>query len=227
MSNRVRIFEVEIIENGKYYNIIAAYEVEFLENGEHYNILVPYKEDAEVKNSPKYEEGVIKIWLRKKPNEGYFISTLERVRAIQDEGKTNQDRGHLIAKMFKKYLLTERELINYQRQINNFFGINNGENIRTQNPLSNRNSKEFRGQLFYEQKIQFFLDKLKGEEVYFEIAEGEFDLIIKDNNKKITKLGRRIYIKFVEPKEDSIHVFIPENRTQLSSSDHEGVFARI
>lgn len=117
MSNSDRIFEVEIIENGKYYNILAAYKVKSLENGETHNILVPYKEDAEVKNSPKYEEGVINIWLRKKPNEGYFISTLERVRAIQDEGKANQDRGHLIAKMFKKYLLTSSELKKIEKKL--------------------------------------------------------------------------------------------------------------
>lgn len=216
MSNSERIFEVEIIENGKYYNILAAYEVESLENGEAHNILVPYKEDAEVKDSPKYEEGVIKIWLRKKPKEGYFVSTLERVRAIQDEGETNQDRGHLIAKMFKKYLLTECELINYQRQINNFFGINNGANISLQNPLSNRNCKEYRGQLFYEQKIQTFLEKSEDGEVYFEIEEGEINLIIKDN-KKVSESGRRIYIDFVSSAENSVHVFIPEDRTQLTS----------
>ena len=216
MSNEKQFFEVEIIENGKYYNILAAYKVKSLENGETHNIFVPYKEDAEVKDSPKYEEGVIKIWLRKKPNEGYFIPTLERVRAIQDEGEANQDRGHLIAKMFKKYLLTERELINYQRQINNFFGINNGANISPQNPLSNRNSKEYRGQLFYEQKIQTFLEKSEDGEVYFEIEEGEINLIIKDN-KKVSELGRRIYIDFVSSAENSVHVFIPEDRTQLTS----------
>lgn len=227
MSNSERIFEVEIIENGKYYNILAAYKVKSLENGETHNILVPYKEDAEVKDSPKYEKNVIKIWLRKVPKGGYFVPILERVSAFECEKLTNQDRGHLIARMFKKYLLTSSELKKNREKVNNFFGVRNGENIRPQNPLSNRNSKEFRGQLFYEQKIQTFLDKLKGEEVYFEIAAGEFVLIIKDNNKKIKKSGRRIYINFVKPKKDSIHVFIPENRTQLSSSDHEGVFARI
>ena len=64
MSNSERIFEVEIIENGKYYNILAAYKVKSLENGETHNILVPYKEDAEVKDSPKYEKNVIKIWFQ-------------------------------------------------------------------------------------------------------------------------------------------------------------------
>lgn len=202
MSNEKQFFEVEIIENGKYYNI-----------------LTPHKKDSEVENFPKHDS-VIKIWLRKKPREGYFVSSLERVSPFKIEESNGQDRGHLIARMFKKYLLTESELKNNNKKVYNFFGVGNGENIRLQNPLSNRNSKEYRGQLFYEQKIQIFLDKLKGEEVYFEIAEGEFDLIIKENNKKVTKLGRRIYINFVEPKEDSIHVFIPENRTQLSSSDH-------
>ena len=202
MSNEKQFFEVEIIENGKYYNI-----------------LTPHKKDSEVENFPKHDS-VIKIWLRKKPTEGYFVSALERVSPFKIEESNGQDRGHLIARMFKKYLLTESELKNNNKKVYNFFGVGNGENIRLQNPLSNRNSKEYRGQLFYEQKIQIFLDKLKGEEVYFEIAEGEFDLIIKENNKKVTKLGRRIYINFVEPKEDSIHVFIPENRTQLSSSDH-------
>lgn len=202
MSNEKQFFEVEIIENGKYYNI-----------------LTPHKKDSEVENFPKHDS-VIKIWLRKKPREGYFVSALERVIPFKIEESNGQDRGHLIARMFKKYLLTESELKNNNKKVYNFFGVGNGENIRLQNPLSNRNSKEYRGQLFYEQKIQIFLDKLKGEEVYFEIAEGEFDLIIKENNKKVTKLGRRIYINFVEPKEDSIHVFIPENRTQLSSSDH-------
>ena len=202
MSNEKQFFEVEIIENSKYYNI-----------------LTPHKKDSEVENFPKHDS-VIKIWLRKKPREGYFVSALERVSPFKIEESNGQDRGHLIARMFKKYLLTESELKNNNKKVYNFFGVGNGENIRLQNPLSNRNSKEYRGQLFYEQKIQIFLDKLKGEEVYFEIAEGEFDLIIKENNKKVTKLGRRIYINFVEPKEDSIHVFIPENRTQLSSSDH-------
>ena len=207
-------FNVEIIEDGKYYNILD-------------NNLVPDTEYKQVKNSPKYEKDVIKIRLRKVPKEGYFVSSLERVSSIQGEITPNQDRGHLIARMFKKYLLTSSELKKNREKVNNFFGVRNGENIRPQNPLSNRNSKEFRGQLFYEQKIQTFLDKLKGEEVYFEIAEGEFVLIIKDNNKKVKESGRRIYINFVKPKKDSIHVFIPENRTQLSSSDYEGVFARI
>ena len=201
-------FNVEIIEDGKYYNILD-------------NINVPDTEYKQVKKSPKYEEGVIKIWLRKVPKEGYFISTLERVSPFKIKKSNGQDRGHLIARMFKKYLLTELELKNNKKKVYNFFGVGNRENIRLQNPLSNRNSKEYRGQLFYEQKIQFFLDKLKGEEVYFEIAEGKFVLTIKDNNKKVKKSGRRIYINFVKPKKDSIHVFIPENRTQLSSSDHK------
>lgn len=216
MRNSERFFEVEIIKDGKYYNILSTYEVGILKNGKRYNILVPDKKYELVKNSPKYEKNVIKIWLRKVPKEGYFVSTLERVRAIQDEGETNQDRGHLIAKMFKKYLLTEHELINYQRQINNFFGINNGANISLQNPLSNRNCKEYRGQLFYEQKIQTFLEKSEDGEVYFEIEEGEINLIIKDN-KKVSELGRRIYIDFVSSAENSVHVFIPEDRTQLTS----------
>lgn len=121
MSNSERFFEVEFIENGKYYNILVAYKVEFLENGEHYNILVPYKEDAEVKNSPKYEKDIIKIWLRKVPKEGYFVPTLERVSVIQGKGTTNQDRGHLIASMFKKYLLTQSELKNNNKKVYNFF----------------------------------------------------------------------------------------------------------
>lgn len=201
-------FNVEIIEDGKYYNILD-------------NITDLDTEYKQVKKYPKYEVGVIKIWLRKVPKEGYFISTLERVSPFKIEKSNGKDRGHLIARMFKKYLLTECELKNNNKKVYNFFGVGNGENIRLQNPLSNRNSKEYRGQLFYEQKIQFFLDKLKGEEVYFEIAAGEFVLIIKDNNKKVKKSGRRIYINFVKPKKDSIHVFIPENRTQLSSSDYE------
>lgn len=196
-------FNVEIIENGKYYNILDCYN--------------KVDEYDEVKNSPKYEEGVIKIWLRKVPKEGYFVPTLERVSVIQGKDTTNQDRGHLIARMFKKYLLTKSELKNNYKKVYNFFGVGNGENIRLQNPLSNRNSKEYRGQLFYEQKIQTFLEKSKDGEVYFEIAEGNFDLIIKANNKKVKEFGRRIYIDFVRPTESSIHVFIPEDRTQLSS----------
>ena len=136
-------FNVEIIEDGKYYNILD-------------NNLVPDTEYKQVKNSPKYEKDVIKIWLRKVPKEGYFVSSLERVSSIQGEITPNQDRGHLIARMFKKYLLTSSELKKNREKVNNFFGVRNGENIRPQNPLSNRNSKEFRGQLFYEQKIQIF-----------------------------------------------------------------------
>lgn len=217
MRNSERFFEVEIIKDGKYYNILSTYEVGILKNGKRYNIFVLDKKYEQVKNSPKYEKGVIKIWLRKNPRKGYFVSTLERVSSIQGEITPNQDRGHLIARMFKKYLLTSSELKNNREKVNNFFGVRNGENIRPQNPLSNRNSKEFRGQLFYEQKIQNFFKKSNDGEVYFEIEEGESNLIIKDNKKTVKKLGRRIYIDFVRPTESSIHVFIPEDRTRLSS----------
>ena len=97
-------FNVEIIEDGKYYNILD-------------NNLVPDTEYKQVKNSPKYEKDVIKIWLRKVPKEGYFVSSLERVSSIQGEITPNQDRGHLIARMFKKYLLTSSELKKIEKKL--------------------------------------------------------------------------------------------------------------
>ena len=115
-------FNVEIIEDGKYYNILD-------------NNLVPDTEYKQVKNSPKYEKDVIKIWLRKVPN---------------------QDRGHLIARMFKKYLLTSSELKKNREKVNNFFGVRNGENIRPQNPLSNRILKNLEGNYFTSKKFKLF-----------------------------------------------------------------------
>lgn len=121
MRNSERFFEVEIIKDGKYYNILSTYEVGILKNGKRYNIFVLDKKYEQVKNSPKYEEGVVKIWLRKEPKEGYFVPILKRVSAFKCEKLTNQDRGHLIARMFKKYLLTSSELKKNREKVNDFF----------------------------------------------------------------------------------------------------------
>ena len=80
------------------------------------------------------------------------------------------------------------------------------ENVTLQSKAANRNSKEYAGQLGFEQKIKSFLDNSSDGKVYFEIEEMYLE----------EKLGRRIYIKFIHTKRDDIHVFILDDRQRDS-----------
>lgn len=102
-------------------------------------------------------------------------------------------------------MLTNDERNANNSQSNQFFGINNKSNISPQDFRANRNSKEYAGQLRFEQKVRNYLEKSTNanEEVYYEIEEIKIE-------EKV--LGRRIFIHWNQSDEADIHVFIPEDR---------------
>lgn len=179
-------------------------------DGNYYNVTESKVIDSSVLIKPKFEgDSLRKVVLRKFPKDNYFVSSLQKVehnkRPKIDVGK---DRGHLIADSFQGYLLTECEIERYQKEVNQFFGKGNNVNIKSQSPESNRNSVEYAGQLKFEQIIIDFLKKSDNGEVYFEIEETTID----------EKLGRRIFISFLDSTKDDIHVFIPEERQSFEDS---------
>lgn len=151
-----------------------------------------------------------KVILRKKPNANYFVSSLNiinhnitEIDSISEESV--KDKGHFIADSFDKFLLTEDELKENKYEVQQFFGLGNKSNISPQDFRANRNSKEYAGQLRFEQKVRNYLEKSTNanEEVYYEIEEIKIE-------EKV--LGRRIFIHWNQSDEADIHVFIPEDR---------------
>lgn len=179
-------------------------ELVWVKKGKYYDIQCDMAIDEEsVGQSPVFEgKSLRKVILRKKPKEKYFVSSLDKVKHTSSEKESGKDRGHLIADMFKNYLLTKDELEEHKDKVQKFFGIGNKENVTLQSKAANRNSKEYAGQLGFEQKIKSFLDNSSDGKVYFEIEEMYLE----------EKLGRRIYIKFIYPERDDIHVFILDDR---------------
>ena len=188
-----------------------------ISNGKYYTFLKKVEIDCRVTQEPIYRENPImwKIILRKNPKTNYFVAALSNVNHVKDRsrnaddqfipGENTKDRGHFIADSFDKYLLTNDERNANSSQSNQFFGINNKSNISPQDFRANRNSKEYAGQLRFEQKVRNYLEKSTNanEEVYYEIEEIKIE-------EKV--LGRRIFIHWNQSDEADIHVFIPEDR---------------
>ena len=193
------------------------WEMQSISNGKYYNFLKKVEIDCRVTQEPIYRENPImwKIILRKNPKTNYFVASLSNVNHVKDrshnpddpsiQGENTKDRGHFIADSFEKYLLTNDERNANNSQSNQFFGINNKSNISPQDFRANRNSKEYAGQLRFEQKVRNYLEKSTNanEEVYYEIEEIKIE-------EKV--LGRRIFIHWNQSDEADIHVFIPEDR---------------
>ena len=193
------------------------WKMQSISNGKYYTFLKNVKIDCRVTKEPIYRENPImwKIILRKNPKTNYFVAALSNVNHVKDrshnpddpsiQGENTKDRGHFIADSFDKYLLTNDERNANNSRSNQFFGINNKSNISPQDFRANRNSKEYAGQLRFEQKVRNYLEKSTNanEEVYYEIEEIKIE-------EKV--LGRRIFIHWNQSDEADIHVFIPEDR---------------
>lgn len=188
------------------------WELQLILDGQYYKFLNKVKRDYRVDQKPIYRENPImwKVILRKKPNANYFVSSLNiinhnitEIDSISEESV--KDKGHFIADSFDKFLLTEDELKENKYEVQQFFGIGNKSNISPQDFRANRNSKEYAGQLRFEQKVRNYLEKSTNanEEVYYEIEEIKIE-------EKV--LGRRIFIHWNQSDEADIHVFIPEDR---------------
>ena len=193
------------------------WKLQLISTGKYYEFLEKVEIDCKVTHEPIYRENPImwKIILRKNPKTNYFVAALSNVNHVKDrshnpddpsiQGENTKDRGHFIADSFEKYLLTNDERNANNSQSNQFFGINNKSNISPQDFRANRNSKEYAGQLRFEQKVRNYLEKSTNanEEVYYEIEEIKIE-------EKV--LGRRIFIHWNQSDEADIHVFIPEDR---------------
>ena len=219
ISSYITLIEIAHNQFGDELNIdnwnceFKNWEMQSISNGKYYTFLKKVKIDCRVTKEPIYRENPImwKIILRKNPKTNYFVAALSNVNHVKDPddpsipGENTKDRGHFIADSFDKYLLTNDERNANNSQSNQFFGINNKSNISPQDFRANRNSKEYAGQLRFEQKVRNYLEKSTNanEEVYYEIEEIKIE-------EKV--LGRRIFIHWNQSDEADIHVFIPEDR---------------
>lgn len=193
------------------------WELQLILDGQYYKFLNKVKRDYRVDQKPIYRENPImwKVILRKKPNANYFVSSLNIINHnitgsnIAEIDSTSEesvkDKGHFIADSFDKFLLTEDELKENKYEVQQFFGLGNKSNVSPQDSRANRNSKEYTGQLRFEQQVKNYLEKSTNanEEVYYEIEEIKIE-------EKI--LGRRIFIHWNQSDEADIHIFIPEDR---------------
>lgn len=180
-------FNLELVEDGKYYNILNKWEL-----------------DPSVERLPYYDGKSKRIViLRKNPISDYFIESLIEIHHDGMLSEKDKDRGHLIAQSFKEFLLTTDELRSLNNEVNIFFGRQNKANITPQSPASNRNSKDLTGQAKFELQISDCLKKSIDSKVYFEIEELIIDTL---------GLGRRIYIHWFNHEKCDIHIFIPDSR---------------
>lgn len=193
------------------------WELQLILDGQYYKFLNKVKRDYRVDQKPIYRENPImwKVILRKKPNANYFVSSLNIINHnitgsnIAEIDSTSEesvkDKGHFIADSFDKFLLTEDELKENKYEVQQFFGLGNKSNVSPQDSRANRNSKEYTGQLRFEQQVKNYLEKSTNanEEVYYEIEEIKIE-------EKV--LGRRLFIHWNQSDEADIHVFIPEDR---------------
>ncbi len=193
------------------------WKMEKITKGKYYTFSNSIIEDCQVVKEPIFRDNPImwKVILRKKPNANYFVSSLNIINhnitgsnnaEIDSTSEESvKDKGHFIADSFDKFLLTEDELKENKYEVQQFFGLGNKSNVSPQDFRANRNSKEYAGQLRFEQQVKNYLEKSTNanEEVYYEIEEIKIE-------EKI--LGRRIFIHWNQSDEADIHVFIPEDR---------------
>ena len=193
------------------------WKLQLISTGKYYEFLEKVEIDCRVIHEPIYRENPImwKIVLRKNPKTNCFVAALDNVNHVKDRShnadeqsipsENTKDRGHFIADSFDKYLLTNDERNANKPKSTKFFGINNNSNVSFQDFRANRNSKEYAGQLKFEQQVRDYLEKSTNanEEVYYEIEE----ILIEEK-----VLGRRIFIHWNQSDKADIHVFIPEDR---------------
>ena len=176
------------------------FELEYVENGKYFNILNKWEIDPSVERLPYYDRKSKRIViLRKNPIPDYFIESLTEIHHDGMPSEKDKDRGHLIAQSFKEFLLTKDELSSFNNEVNIFFGRQNKANITPQSPASNRNSKDLTGQAKLELQISDYLKKSIDGKVYFEIEELTIDT---------QGLGRRIYIHWFNDEKCDNHIFI-------------------
>lgn len=80
-------------------------------------------------------------------------------------------RGHLLARKFKEYLVSDENCKKRKNNVNAFFGKGCVENISYQTKKSNCDSKHHHGQLFFERKILAVLEKNEESKVYYNIYD--------------------------------------------------------
>ncbi|HFI0328651.1 TPA: hypothetical protein ACGOU4_001239 [Streptococcus suis] len=98
-------FNLELVENGKYYNILNKWEL-----------------DPSVERLPYYDGKSKRIViLRKNPISDYFVESLIEIHHDGMPSEKDKDRGHLIAQSFKEFLLTTDELRSLNNEVNIFF----------------------------------------------------------------------------------------------------------
>ncbi|MCK3990095.1 hypothetical protein HO564_09965 [Streptococcus suis] len=95
-------FDLELVENGKYFNILNKWEL-----------------DPSVERLPYYDGKSKRIViLRKNPISDYFIESLTEIHHDGMPSVKDKDRGHFIAQSFKEFLLTPDELSSSNNEVN-------------------------------------------------------------------------------------------------------------
>lgn len=197
--------EFKYIPEGKYYELLNRTDKKVYKVSKYKDRKIPFFSENPI---------VWKFHLTNNPSQDYFKNALDNYELQNDKRVEGKDRGHFVPNCFKEYLIPSVKKINNQEKlkINNFFSKGNKKNITPQDPKANRNSKDYVGQLKFEQRVQNFLNDKKNSkgEVYYEIEEYRKGALI---------LGRRIYISLKSDSnsdEETIHVFIPEDRQNLN-----------
>lgn len=198
-----------------YYNIYPEPVLNFGSESDSEGKAKPFKVVDEIKIEGVKDKLKIIGWevtLETEPDYVFYEEFIEKwdYKTTHFHRTNNIHRGHLLAKVFKKYLIplnlldkeTETDSENeHKDKIDAYFGKGCSENITYQSKDGNCTSDEKKGQLFFENEIIEFFKDHPEEKVKFKI----YNLSLAERS-----LGRVLIIEVKDPL-DSINfkVFIP------------------
>lgn len=206
-------YELKKEKNNYYYDIYPEPDLNFGPGPDSEEKAKPFKVIDEIEIEDVNDKLKIIGWevtLKTKPDYVFYEEFIEKWNYKTTHfHRTNEiHRGHLLADAFKKYLIPLNLLKpdpenKYKHKIDAYFGKGCSENITYQSKGGNCESREKKGQVYFEKNIIDFLVGNPDDKVKFKI----YNLSLAERS-----LGRVLIIEVKDPS-DSINckVFIPNS----------------
>lgn len=210
-------YELKKEKNNYYYDIYPEPDLNFGPGPDSEEKAKPFKviDEIEIKGV-KNKMKIIgwEVTLETEPDYIFYEEFIEKwdYKTTHFHRTNDIHRGHLLAKVFKKYLiplnLLETDSDN-KNKIDVYFGKGCSENITYQSKDGNCTSDEKKGQLFFENKIIEFLEDYPEEKVKFKI----YNLSLAERSLGRVLIIEGEYKNKSENKVESINykVFIPNS----------------
>ena len=210
-KNSYEEYELKKVENN-YYEIYPEPDLKFGPETD-FEEAKPFKVIDEIEIEDVKDKLKIIGWevtLETEPDYVFYEEFIEKWNYKTTHFHRTNDihRGHLLAKTFKKYLIPLNLLesdpkTKHNHKIDAYFGKGCSENITYQSKDGNCDSREKKGQVYFEKKIINFLDENPREKVKFKI----YNLSLAEGS-----LGRVLIIEVKDPSDRiNCKVFIPNS----------------